>query len=57
MQKPNARLQTIEAAGRAQVPYTSGLLVGIGETREERIQALFRLHEIHQEYGHIQVCL
>ncbi|KAK9855445.1 hypothetical protein WJX84_009597 [Apatococcus fuscideae] len=52
--EPAARLATIEAAGQAHVPYTSGLLIGIGETRLERIQALLALHSLHSQYGHIQ---
>ncbi len=50
------RLATIEAAGQASVPYTSGLLIGIGETREERLQSLLDLRRLHCQYGHIQVC-
>ena len=52
---PDLRLLTIEAAGQAAVPYTSGLLIGIGETREERIQSLLDLRALHNQYGHIQV--
>ena len=55
LQEPAARLATIEAAGQAHVPYTSGLLIGIGETRLERIQALLALHSLHSQYEHIQV--
>ncbi len=51
---PTKRLETIEAAGRSAVPFTTGLLVGIGETREERIDALLRLREINDRYDHIQ---
>ena len=54
-QDPAARLATIAAAGQAQVPFTSGILVGIGETRAERIEALLVLKAIHQQHGHIQV--
>ena len=56
VQEPAARLATIAAAGQAQVPFTSGLLVGIGETRAERIEALLALQALHHQYGHIQVC-
>ena len=49
------RLATIEAAGQASVPYTSGILIGIGETRLERIESLLALRDLHQQYGHIQV--
>ena len=55
VQDPVARLRTIEAAGQASVPYTSGLLIGIGETREERVQSLLDLRALHHQYGHIQV--
>ena len=48
------RLATIAAAGEAKVPFTSGILIGIGETRAERIEALLALRELHQRYGHIQ---
>eukprot|EP00897_Mesotaenium_endlicherianum_P002100 jgi/Mesen1/1918/ME000144S01045 len=51
---PAARLATIEAAGKARVPFTSGLLIGIGETRHERLQALLALRSLHSRYGHIQ---
>jgi FO synthase len=51
---PAARLATIEAAGQAGVPFTSGLLIGIGETRAERIDALLALRALHDRYGHIQ---
>ena len=51
---PAARLATIAAAGRAGVPFTSGLLIGIGETRTERIDALLALRDLHDRYGHIQ---
>jgi len=55
MQDPELRLRTIEAAGQASVPYTSGLLIGIGETREEIIESLLDLRSLHHQYGHIQV--
>ncbi|KAL2628860.1 hypothetical protein R1flu_013546 [Riccia fluitans] len=51
---PAARLATIAAAGEERVPFTSGLLIGIGETREERLDSLFALRELHQKYSHIQ---
>ena len=51
---PAVRLATIETAGRAAVPFTSGILIGIGETRAERIEALLRLRELHGRYGHLQ---
>jgi 7,8-didemethyl-8-hydroxy-5-deazariboflavin synthase CofG subunit len=51
---PVARMATIEAAGRMAVPFTSGLLVGIGETNQEIVDSLVALSEVHQRYGHIQ---
>ncbi|KAK9903357.1 hypothetical protein WJX75_003703 [Coccomyxa subellipsoidea] len=52
--EPALRLATIEAAGKAGVPYTSGILIGIGETRLERIESLLAIRDLHQQYGHIQ---
>ena len=51
---PDARLETIRAAGELKIPYTSGILIGIGETREERIGSLVALRDLHDTYGHIQ---
>ncbi len=51
---PAIRLATIDAAGRARVPFTTGILIGIGETREERIQSLLAIREAHERHGHIQ---
>src|SRR5262249_31263052 len=51
---PARRLATLEAAGRARVPFTTGILIGIGETRAERIEALLAIREVHERYGHIQ---
>jgi FO synthase len=51
---PAQRLATLEAAGRARVPFTTGILIGIGETRGERIEALLAIRELHERYGHIQ---
>jgi FO synthase len=51
---PKRRLETIEAAGRAKVPFTTGILIGIGETRAERIEALLAIRDSHQRHGHIQ---
>lgn len=51
---PAARLATLEAAGEAAVPFTTGLLIGIGETRRERIEALVAIRSLHQRLGHIQ---
>jgi FO synthase len=51
---PSVRLAAITAAGEAAVPFTSGILIGIGETRRERIEALLALRDLHRRYGHIQ---
>ena len=51
---PAARLETMRLAGERSVPFTSGILIGIGETREERIDALFALRDLHDTHGHIQ---
>jgi FO synthase len=51
---PARRLETLEAAGRARVPFTTGILIGIGETRRERIEALLAIRETHERYGHVQ---
>ncbi|MGE5594408.1 MAG: 5-amino-6-(D-ribitylamino)uracil--L-tyrosine 4-hydroxyphenyl transferase CofH [Hyphomicrobiales bacterium] len=51
---PQARLETIRLAGELQVPFTSGILIGIGETREERIESFLALRRLHEAYGHIQ---
>src|SRR5690606_8638313 len=51
---PAKRLETIRAAGGLKIPFTSGILVGIGETPEERVQALEALAEVHAEHGHLQ---
>ncbi|MDB5451547.1 MAG: hypothetical protein JWO33_125, partial [Caulobacteraceae bacterium] len=51
---PAVRLASIAAAGEAQVPFTSGILIGIGETRDERLDALFALQDLHDRYGHLQ---
>ena len=51
---PAMRLQTIEAAGELRIPFTSGILVGIGETEEERVASLAALAELHERHGHLQ---
>jgi FO synthase len=51
---PARRLETIRWAGELRIPFTSGILVGIGETREERLASLRALAEAHAEHGHIQ---
>jgi FO synthase len=51
---PARRLETIRLAGEQRVPFTSGILIGIGETREERVQSILALRDLHRQYGHIQ---
>ena len=51
---PLQRLRTLKRTGAKNVPFTTGILIGIGETREERLEALREINLIHQEYGHIQ---
>jgi len=51
---PEARLQAIGHAGKANIPLTTGILIGIGETRDERLESLLAIEAQHQLYGHIQ---
>jgi len=51
---PARRLETIRLAGELSIPFTSGILIGIGETREERIEALLALEALGDEHGHVQ---
>ena len=51
---PEARLNTIRCAGELKIPFTSGILIGIGETRRERIDSLLALRDLNDTYGHIQ---
>eukprot|EP00850_Spirogloea_muscicola_P009178 SM000051S17538 [mRNA] locus=s51:118416:129364:- [translate_table: standard] len=51
---PLARMATIAAAGEERVPFTSGLLIGIGESREDRVTDLLALRDLHLRHGHIQ---
>ena len=52
--QPAVRLATIRDAGMLRIPFTSGLLIGIGETRKERVEGLLALRTLHEIYGHIQ---
>jgi 7,8-didemethyl-8-hydroxy-5-deazariboflavin synthase CofG subunit len=52
--KPKIRLRTLEQAGKLCIPFTSGILIGIGESWQERIDALFAIRALHERYGHIQ---
>jgi 7,8-didemethyl-8-hydroxy-5-deazariboflavin synthase CofG subunit len=51
---PTLRLRTIEEAGKLSMAFTTGILIGIGETLEERIDSLFAIRALHENYGHIQ---
>jgi FO synthase len=52
--QPAARLATLAAAGKRAIPFTTGLLIGIGETRTERLESLLAIRALHRRYGHIQ---
>jgi len=52
--EPAKRLRVIEDAGRRKIPFTTGVLIGIGETQEERVDALIAIRDLHAKYGHIQ---
>ena len=52
--KPAVRLRTLELAGELQIPFTTGVLIGIGENWQERIDSLIAIRELHERYGHIQ---
>jgi 7,8-didemethyl-8-hydroxy-5-deazariboflavin synthase CofG subunit len=51
---PALRLRTIAEAGKQNVPFTTGLLIGIGETLEDRVETLLAIRDLHERYGHIQ---
>jgi len=51
---PQVRLSVVEDAGRARIPFTSGILVGIGETLADRAESLFALRDAHRRHGHLQ---
>jgi 7,8-didemethyl-8-hydroxy-5-deazariboflavin synthase CofG subunit len=51
---PTLRLKTLEDAGKLGVPFTTGILIGIGETTRDRIDSLLAIKRLHQQYGHIQ---
>ena len=52
--RPIARIKTIQNAGELNIPFTTGLLIGIGETLEDRIESLFEIRDLHKLYGNIQ---
>src|ERR671916_321399 len=54
---PARRLETLDAAGRLRVPFTTGLLIGIGETLEERVDTLLAIREQHEKHSHLQECI
>src|SRR3984885_6091221 len=49
--QPEARLETLRLAGELRVPFTTGILIGIGETRAERLEALFAIRNMHRQFG------
>jgi FO synthase len=51
---PAVRLEMMRQAGELAVPFTTGILIGIGETRAERLQSLLAIRELHERYGHVQ---
>src|SRR6266404_5320144 len=51
---PELRLRTIEEAGKLSIAFTTGILIGIGETFEERVDSLFVIRALHEQYGHVQ---
>ena len=52
--RPSLRLKTVQMAGELKIVFTTGMLIGIGETREERIDCLLAIRELHARYGHVQ---
>ena len=52
--RPEARLETLQLAGELRVPFTTGILIGIGETWGERLEALFAIRDLHRRFGHVQ---
>jgi FO synthase len=52
--RPSVRLAMLEQAGELEIPFTTGILIGIGETRRERIESLLAIRELHRRFGHIQ---
>ena len=52
--RPRVRLRSIELAGELRLPFTTGILIGIGDTREDRVESLLAIRDLHQRFGHIQ---
>ncbi|MDW7725762.1 MAG: 7,8-didemethyl-8-hydroxy-5-deazariboflavin synthase subunit CofG [Candidatus Methanoperedens sp.] len=51
---PGVRLETIENAGKLRIPFTTGILIGIGETLDDRVRSIETIARLHEKYGHIQ---
>lgn len=54
---PALRLRVLDDAGRSRIPFTTGVLLGIGENQAERAEALFAIRESHERWGHVQECI
>lgn len=52
--RPRVRLRTIELAGELRLPFTTGILIGIGDSREDRIESLLAIRDLHRRFGHVQ---
>ena len=52
--RPRVRLRTMELAGQLRIPFTTGILIGIGDSRADRIESLLAIRELHRRFGHIQ---
>lgn len=52
--KPEKRLEVLENAGKLKIPFTTGILVGIGENWQDRVKSFVKIRELHENYGHIQ---
>ena len=52
--RPRVRIRTLEIAGELKIAFTTGILIGIGETMDERIESLLSIRELHRRYGHVQ---
>ena len=52
--RPRVRLRTIELAGELRLPFTTGILIGIGESRDDRIESLLAMRDLHRRFGHVQ---
>ena len=52
--RPSARLKTLDLAGQLRVPFTTGILIGIGESRQDRIESLLAIADLQCQYGHVQ---